>query len=124
MSFGIDLGCLRGETEQTDPEIDAHGGDEAAGQKGCVFETDQQAGLPHARVPDQHHLCGGEGGKVSPPPNHREKELLKESIDPMGGCSASHQGRRRQKVWMVFWMLRHSSSHGVCVRSWATVVET
>lgn len=48
------------EPEQTHPEIDAHGGDEAAGQKGRVFETDQQAGLPHARVPDQHHLHGGQ----------------------------------------------------------------
>lgn len=48
------------EPEQTHPEIDAHGGDEAAGQKGRVFEPDQQAGLPHARVPDQHHLHGGQ----------------------------------------------------------------
>lgn len=45
---------------QTHPEIDAHGGDEAAGQEGGVFETDQQAGLPHAGVPDQHHLRGGQ----------------------------------------------------------------
>ena len=72
--FGISLGCLGGEREQTHPEIDAHGGDKAAGQKGGVLETDQQAGLPHARVPDQHHLCGGEGTwlSVSSP---RGKEL-------------------------------------------------
>lgn len=56
------LGCSGGESQQTHPEIDAHGGDEAAGQKGSVFETDQQAGLPHARVPHQHHLWGREDG--------------------------------------------------------------
>lgn len=61
LCFGIGLGCSR----ETHPEIDAHGGDEAAGQKGGVLETDQQAGLPHTRVPDQHHLCGGEGTRLS-----------------------------------------------------------
>lgn len=58
LPFGVDTGVL----EKTHPEIDAHGGDEAAGQKGCIFKTDQQAGLPHARVPDQHHLRAGDGG--------------------------------------------------------------
>lgn len=38
------------------PEVDAHGGDEAPGQKGSVFEADQQTGLPNTRIPDQHHL--------------------------------------------------------------------
>lgn len=58
LPFGVNTGVL----EQTHPEIDAHGRDEAASQKGCIFKTNQQAGLPHARVPDQHHLHGGNGG--------------------------------------------------------------
>lgn len=65
LCFGIGLGCSGGKNERTHPEIDAHGGDEAAGQKGGILETDQQAGLPHARVPNQHHLCGGEGTRLS-----------------------------------------------------------
>lgn len=38
------------------PEVDAHGGDEAPGQKGSIFKANQQTGLPNARVPHQHHL--------------------------------------------------------------------
>lgn len=38
------------------PEVDAHGGDEAAGQERSVFKTHQQTRFPHARVSDQHHL--------------------------------------------------------------------
>lgn len=69
--------------EPTHPEIDAHGGDEAAGQKGRVLETDQQAGLPHARVPDQHHLAGD------------RKRAARTSAS---GCSDAAGGKRSQSL--------------------------
>lgn len=47
-------------TQYTDthshPEVDAHGGDEAPGQKGSIFEADQQTGLSYTWVSHQHHL--------------------------------------------------------------------
>lgn len=46
----------------THPEVDAHGGDEAAGQEGSIFETHQQAALPDAGVSNQHHLNATQSG--------------------------------------------------------------
>lgn len=67
---------------QTHPKVDAHSGDEAAGQESSVFESDQKTGFPHTRISNQHHLhryssrseleaC--EGYDPPPPPPQKSK---------------------------------------------------